>query len=311
MRFLLVLAVLVEGLRAPQTLVCLDAKSQQEITLVGCMHYNPASIALAAKCVAEAENLGAVVVESCEARWKKTTEVQPARSALKELLPSEMLAAADAAAARGAPLSLGDVDVGELFPRVRALAVETAGDLADFPKGWRRIGADISRGAALASGDGLDESLGLRDILDPRLLGGFLVSAVRYPAAAFLKAPVPVGVGFASLLAGGNALDGAAASAVGGGVADPLAYAAISGAVLAVNVVLPVVLLRLLLVAFLEERNVRLARSIREAAGRGSVVAILGALHVNGVARLLLSPEDVGPGAAGTWWDAGTDRPAE
>ena len=42
--------------------------------------------------------------------------------------------------------------------------------------------------------------------------------------------------------------------------------------------------MRLLLVAFLEERNVRLARSITEAAARerGDVVAILGALHVNG-----------------------------
>jgi len=68
--------------------------------------------------------------------------------------------------------------------------------------------------------------------------------------------------------------------------------------------VFPVVFGRLLLVAFLEERNLRLARSITEAATRsdGSVVAILGALHVNGVARLLRSPDALPDGKAGTWW---------
>ena len=72
----------------------------------------------------------------------------------------------------------------------------------------------------------------------------------------------------------------------------------------AVDVVLPIVFSRLLLVAFLEERNVRLARSITEAAARerGDVVAILGALHVNGVAKLLTSGEALEPGKAGTWW---------
>ena len=61
---------------------------------------------------------------------------------------------------------------------------------------------------------------------------------------------------------------------------------------------------RLLLVAMLEERNVRLARSITEAAdrSRGNVVAVLGALHVNGVARLLKDPAGYGEGKAGTWW---------
>ena len=52
-----------------------------------------------------------------------------------------------------------------------------------------------------------------------------------------------------------------------------------------------VLMSRLLLVAFLEERNAELARSIRRAAAetQAPVVAILGGLHVNGVARCLLS----------------------
>ena len=35
---------------------------------------------------------------------------------------------------------------------------------------------------------------------------------------------------------------------------------------------------------------------------RTQVVAILGALHVNGVARLLKDPTGYGEGKAGTWW---------
>ena len=70
------------------------------------------------------------------------------------------------------------------------------------------------------------------------------------------------------------------------------------------DILFPIVFGRLLLVAMLEERNVRLARSITEAAdrSRGNVVAILGALHVNGVARLLKDPSGYGEGKAGTWW---------
>ena len=58
------------------------------------MHYNPSSIALATRCVEEQEGLGAVVVESCESRWRRTQEVSPPGSIGRVLLPSEMLATA-------------------------------------------------------------------------------------------------------------------------------------------------------------------------------------------------------------------------
>ena len=75
---------------------------------------------------------------------------------------------------------------------------------------------------------------------------------------------------------------------------------------------LQVLVARLLLVAFLEERNAELARSIRRAAAEkdASVVAILGGLHVNGVARLLLSEATPDADslaydrvADGVWWE--------
>ena len=67
--------------------------------------------------------------------------------------------------------------------------------------------------------------------------------------------------------------------------------------------------------ANLEERNAEIARSIRRAAAEtgAPVVAILGGLHVNGVARLLMS--EATPDAdrprdnSGVWWEVppGTD----
>ena len=85
--------------------------SKRDVTLVGAMHYNPVqdpcpltfesltpstqvSIALAERCVEEQEGLGAVVVESCESRWRRTQEVSPPGSIGRVLLPSEMLATA-------------------------------------------------------------------------------------------------------------------------------------------------------------------------------------------------------------------------
>ena len=81
----------------------------------------------------------------------------------------------------------------------------------------------------------------------------------------------------------------------------------------AVSLGLSVLTARLLLVAFLEERNAELARSIRRAARESGapVVAVLGGLHVNGVARLLMSeatPDADSPrDAEGVWWDAPTE----
>ena len=42
------------ALRQPQTVVVRDVHSKRYVTLVGAMHYNPVSIALAERCVAEA-----------------------------------------------------------------------------------------------------------------------------------------------------------------------------------------------------------------------------------------------------------------
>ena len=297
--------------RAPQTVVTRDVRSGKMVTIVGCMHYNPASIALAARCVEESPRLGAVVVESCESRWRRTQELSPRGSVVREyVLPSEMLAAADVAEARGVPLSLGDVDVKDFTPRLRELLAESLADLAS-PAGWKRTYDDLRRGLRLAFdvSDLEGDAIGFGDFAKPDLLLGFFVSLARYPAAAAVKAPAPF-LALASVLGlGFSALETAAADAdalAAAGEESP-ATMALGAFLLALDVLMPIVFARLLLVAFLEERNVRLARSITEAATReqGDVVAVLGALHVNGVARLLKTrdaavEDETAP--AGTWW---------
>ena len=82
-------AALAPGLKAPgrtpQVLRLRDATTGQEISLVGTVHYNPASVARAKDEVSSAldrSTVGAVVVESCTSRWgpidKPSIEQKPA-----------------------------------------------------------------------------------------------------------------------------------------------------------------------------------------------------------------------------------------
>ena len=130
------------------------------------------------------------------------------------------------------------------------------------------------------------------------------------PAAAAVKAPVPFAAVATAFAFSATTLERAATEAdavqsIGDSSPGVLALSAL---LFGFDVLLPIIFARLLFVAFLEERNVRIARSVTEAAtrGDGDVVAILGALHVNGVARLLASSDPIGQldgtDKAGTWW---------
>ena len=133
---------------------------------------------------------------------------------------------------------------------------------------------------------------------------------------------MPFGIFAASLYtleATANQLDSLADASISAGevVSLPVAATLIFSAV---GTGLNVLLARLLLVAFLEERNAELARSIRRAAAEkdGPVVAVLGGLHVNGVARLLMSEETPdadkeawGRDADGVWWEPPPDLDAK
>ena len=69
------------ALRSPQVLRMRDSVTNQEISLVGTVHYNPASVARSKEevrlVISQKEKLGAVVVESCTNRWERSAELAP------------------------------------------------------------------------------------------------------------------------------------------------------------------------------------------------------------------------------------------
>ena len=131
------------------------------------------------------------------------------------------------------------------------------------------------------------EAIGPAALLDPALLLATPVTAIRYPLAAIVKSPwllLPLLGGFGLV-----AQDFAAAADP---AAPPVSLEELGGAI-AFAMLETLVVGRVFLVGLLEERNFALARNIRKAhfatKGGDTVVAILGAAHLNGVKRLLTS----------------------
>lgn len=311
-----------------------DKVTQREIAIVGTVHYNPASVSRARSEVGLAMErngrLGAVVVESCLSRWQRSLELAPPGSLTASLICSEMQGAAGEALQYGVPVMLGDADAGPFLERVKALARQSVRELFNpIGGGWQAIAADFARTLPptlfptdVAQSELLldgEAPLSLTDYLRPDVAIGFLASLVRYPLAFALKAPVPFFVFAAAILTldvTASTLDGMAVASADAGEAISPSIAVAASAFALGELGLVVVTARLLLVAFLEERNAEIARSIRRAAAEcdAPVVAILGGLHVNGVARLLMSDETpdadqlaYGRTADGVWWDVPAD----
>ena len=268
-----------------------DPKTRSKVVLVGSMHYNPHSIGLARTTVEqEAANgrLRGVCVESCPTRWNATLEAQPVGSFLRALCDNEMQSGQEAGEAAGAEIVLADQSIEDTGRRIVQVTAQTLVELATpWRGGWNRIGDDFAQAfSQLAAGDG--NCLGPDALLDPRLLLGIPLSFARYPLSIGVKSPVVLAV--LALALGLPLLDadgGLAADAV---LDDATAIRELLGA-LAFALLETVVLGRVLLVALLEERNFVLARNIRRAAlaGKpgGTVVAVLGMAHCNGVGKVL------------------------
>jgi hypothetical protein len=264
-----------------------DAKSRTRVRLVGSMHFNPHSIALAQRIVAEEASAGglrAVAVESCPTRWNATLRMQPAGSLLRSLCDNEMQAAAEAAEAAGAVTALVDQTIEDTGARVRQIFGATLAELCTpWDGGWSRILEDLTLGCGQVLSSG---GLGLSSILDPRLLLGFPVSLGRYPLSIGIKSPL-VGAAAVALLflvsQGEETPPPATELEQLLDIAESLAFVALESIILG----------RVLLVALLEERNYVLARNIRKAclaksaSPDGAVVAVLGMAHLNGVGSLL------------------------
>ena len=246
------------------------------------MHFNPRSIALARDVVnAEAMTgkLRAVAVESCQTRWNATLEAQPAGSAMRWICDNEMQAAAEAGQAfPDVKIELVDQTIEETGRRVVQIVALTLAELFTFR--WDRIGSDLSTALEHVKGESALKTLAPTALLDPRLLLGAPLSFVRYPLSLGLKSPLLLGI-LGLIVLAANQDFGAEDTVLE--LAGSLAFAAFE----------TIVLGRVLLVALLEERNYVLARNIRKAAfgakPDGTIVAVLGMAHLNGVAALLES----------------------
>ena len=275
---------------APQVLTGFDKKTRSRVILVGCMHFNPASISLARDVVnAEAAtgDLRAVAVESCPTRWNSTLTAQPPGSVLRYLCDNEMQSAAEAGETANATVELIDETIENVGRRVSQLLALTLVELfTPFAGGWKNIYDDFASalqqvrggeaGATLLTSEA---ALGVNALLDPRLVVGAPLSLIRYPLSLGLKAPIVLGV-VGLLIFGSYSLD----------MATEDTPAEFIGATL-FAILETVFLGRVLLVGLLEERNHVLARNIRRACFAnkpgGSIVAVLGMAHCNVVAQLL------------------------
>eukprot|EP00438_Fugacium_kawagutii_P008011 Skav209162 [mRNA] locus=scaffold1137:273554:281235:- [translate_table: standard] len=147
-------------------------------------------------------------------------------------------------------------------------------DLMDPPNGWLRTGTEILQGLQLLfkrrSARG-GEGLGLWDFADPKLILGFAVAVPRYLLSTALKAPMLI-LYVVGLYVFSNLLS----------------YLGVFGDLLFLAVEL--VFLRIILSVLLRDRDLILAESIRRTcrgSAPGTVVAVLGAAHCNGVKRHL------------------------
>mmetsp|Transcript_32794 Transcript_32794/g.48120 ORF Transcript_32794/g.48120 Transcript_32794/m.48120 type:complete len:428 (-) Transcript_32794:139-1422(-) len=198
-----------------QVLRFIEPKSKRPIVLVGCMHYNPASIARAkavTEQLGENQNLHSVLVESCPTRWKTAAEF---RSSLQyqwqydvyqKFLPNEMQAAAKVARRFGKPVVLGDQAIELTGDRVKIFLKETLKDaMSPLNGGWEKISKDVvssfdvictSFGVSFGGDDGDKkgengkEKLSLiPDYFDKNLVATMPFSFFRYPLSIFVRYP--------------------------------------------------------------------------------------------------------------------------
>lgn len=269
--------------RQQQVLPFIEPGTGREVVLVACMHFNPQSISKAADVTRELAaqgNLGAVVVESCPSRWQRVQDVQAPGSLLRSIFDNEMQSAGDVAESSGRQVILGDQRVEDLLEQVTQTGKEAMDDfLNPLDGGWQRTGSSLSSGftrllnSSKKAKAKQDDSIGIQDFLDPMLLLGAPLAVARYVGSLTLRAPqVALGVGgylaVFSVLPENIFID-------------------------IFSIVQEILILRVLLSAVLRDRDAILARSIKDACealprSEGSVVAILGAAHCNGVKRHLI-----------------------
>jgi hypothetical protein len=133
---------------AAQLLIFQEPQTNVTVVLVGSCHYNPVSVRLAADTVKELgkqNKLGSVVVESCDIRWNKTSELYAEKPFLKQLLNNEMRTACDAALSFNRPVVLGDQRINITSDALKESLKQTLLDLVTPPSGWKRFSDEVTQ----------------------------------------------------------------------------------------------------------------------------------------------------------------------
>jgi len=289
-----------------QVLEFVEPQTGVTVQLIGAMHYNPASIRLAADTVTQLDDsgrLGSVLIESCDQRWNTSTTP----NIISGLLTNEMRAAHDVALERGVPVVLADQRINITTSRMGDAFKDTAQDLVTLQ--WKNIWENLveARKQAVPFGKAY---LGPTAVLDPKFLLAAPVSFLKYPLSYFVRAPISTAI-FLGFLWSSDA--NAAATAMDWNQEVPLTDSLLS---LAGSVLETVFFGRVFLKELLVERNEVLARNILEQCRyykdtwlplpvvadnavyvensplpkRSSdkvVVAVLGMAHCNGIRKLL------------------------
>ena len=162
------------------------------VTLVGAMHYNPVSIALACSTCEELaanQQLASVIVESCPTRWNKTMKSQPEGSFMRKVFDNEMQAASEVAVRNNLPVVLGDQDISATNTRMAQTFKQSVIDLlTPWKGGWSALYTDITDAARLTLPSG-SQYLGTGDFFNLQLILASPVSLIRYPLSFMVKSP--------------------------------------------------------------------------------------------------------------------------
>jgi hypothetical protein len=173
-----------------QVIDFVEPETKVAVKLVGVMHYNPASLALAKKTIielAEQNKLGSVVVELCDLRWKSAKNINPV---LASVISSDMVTAGELALSYNRPVVLGDQRISATMAYMQNAFKETLRDIIQpHNGGWQRIASDVTRGWSEVIRME-NNYLGPLAILDPKLLAGAPFSVVKYPLSIAASSPV-------------------------------------------------------------------------------------------------------------------------
>mmetsp|Transcript_14507 Transcript_14507/g.16636 ORF Transcript_14507/g.16636 Transcript_14507/m.16636 type:complete len:368 (-) Transcript_14507:152-1255(-) len=245
---------------AAQLLEFTEPQTGTTVVLVGAMHYNPSSVKLASDTVKELgenDQLGTVIVESCETRWNKTEELYQEKPFLKTFLSNEMRTASDMALSFNRPVVLGDQNITLTGESLKASLRDTIGDLATPGKGWKRLYENIRKGleeTAILGGEGY---LTTNALLDPKLILALPVSLIKYPISFLVRDPIITSI-FLTFLAVSAVNDVDVSSVPRETAATITDYISVVG----VAALETIVFARLLLEPLLAQRNLVLAKSI-------------------------------------------------